>query len=250
MPSSAVATSAGLTNRRMDRAWHADRIRGPRKPGSGHPSGPLRKGLPRGGDPPAGLGAVDSEAVRKIAGAVLAAGSGRRMGGPKAQLLVAGERLVDRAVAVLRAAGCRPVLAVVASGVEVPGATGVVNPDPARGMRSSLALAVEAADGADALAVVLVDTPGVGAAAVRAVLDAWRPGRIARARFAGGPPGHPIVMSVVQWRDALARALPDGGARPYLRAHPELIDDVEVAGDPHDLDTADDLARWRRDSRR
>ena len=180
-----------------------------------------------------------------MAGAVLAAGSGTRMGGPKADLVVDGTRLLDRAAAALTAAGCAPVLAVVRDGTEVDGATAVVNLDPERGMRSSLALAVDAAGDADALAVVLVDAPGIGADAIRAVVDAWRPGRIATARYAGRR-GHSVVMAPDLWREALERAAPDDGARPLLKARPELVDEVDVPGDPTDLDTPEDLTRWTR----
>ena len=179
-----------------------------------------------------------------IAGAVLAAGSGTRMGAPKADLVVDGQRLLDRAVAVLRDAGCEPVIAVVRDGTDrVVGATTVVNPDPSRGQRSSLELAVAAGESADALAVVLVDVPGVGAVAVRTVIDAWSPGRIAVARY-GSVRGHPTVMSPGLWRQAVAMAGADEGARALLRARADLVDEVEVRGDPADLDTPEDLARW------
>lgn len=180
-----------------------------------------------------------------IAGAVLAAGSGRRMGRPKGELTLDGERLVDRAVAALRAGGCRPVIAVVRAGVEVAAATRVVNPDPSRGMRSSLELAVTTATDADVLAVLLVDTPGIGASAVAAVTAAWSPGRIAIGSYAGLR-GHPTVMSPDLWREALALAGPDEGARALLARHPELVDVVEAVGDPADLDTPTDLQNWRQ----
>jgi molybdenum cofactor cytidylyltransferase/nicotine blue oxidoreductase len=167
------------------------------------------------------------------------------MGRPKAGLIVAGQRLLDRAVAALRNGGCAPVIAVVRDGTEVADATRVVNPDPSRGMRSSLALAVDAATDADALAVVLVDVPGIGADAVRAVLAAWRPGRIAIGRYHGHR-AHPTVMAPPLWREALALAGPDEGARALLASRPELVDEVDVAGDPRDLDTPEDLRRWSR----
>jgi molybdenum cofactor cytidylyltransferase/nicotine blue oxidoreductase len=164
------------------------------------------------------------------------------MGTPKGELVVAGERLVDRAARVLRESGCEPVIAVVRAGIEVPDAVTVVNPRPGRGMRSSLELAVSAA-GADALAVVLADMPGVTAADVRAVLGAWRPGRVALARY-GDRRGHPTVMAPAQWREALASAGADEGARAYLAAHRDLVDEVPVGGDPTDLDRPEDLAAW------
>ena len=48
----------------------------------------------------------------RVAGLVLAAGEGRRLGGPKALLVIDGERLVDRTVRVLYDAGCTPVYVV------------------------------------------------------------------------------------------------------------------------------------------
>ena len=75
-----------------------------------------------------------------VAGVLLAAGEGSRFGGPKAVAELDGERLVDRAVRVLRLGGCDPVVVVLgAAVVEVPGADlVVVNPDWATGMGSSL----------------------------------------------------------------------------------------------------------------
>ena len=121
--------------------------------------------------------------MTSVAAAVLAAGSGSRMGRPKAEIVVDGHRLVDRMVLTLREAGCQPILAVVRAGVLVPGARGVVNPTPHRGMRSSLELAVEAAGDVEALAVLLVDVPGVDSRGVAQTVAAWRPGRIAVAAY-------------------------------------------------------------------
>lgn len=165
------------------------------------------------------------------------------MGAPKASLMLAGARLLDRAVAVLHEGGCEPVIAVVRAGESVPGAVSVVNPHPSRGMRSSLALAVDEVADADAVAVLLVDTPGIQASAVRAVTQAWRPGRIAIASY-DGRRAHPTVMEPALWRAALARAEADEGARALLRARADLVDEVPVRGDPTDLDTPAEFARW------
>ena len=180
----------------------------------------------------------------RIAAAVLAAGAGTRMGQPKAELVVGFDRLVDRAIGAATEAGCTPVLAVVRPGTAVDDAVPVVNPAPERGMRSSLRLAVEAAGAVDALAVLLVDTPGIGADAIRAVCAAWTPGRIAVGRYAGRR-GHPTVMAPDLWGVAIHLAGPDEGARALLAARPELVDEVDVAGDPADLDTPADLREWR-----
>lgn len=179
-----------------------------------------------------------------VAGLVLAAGAGRRMGTPKAALLVEGVPLLDRAVAVLRGAGCDPVVAVVRADTAPSDARMVVNPAPERGLRSSLRLGIDAVPEVEAVAVLLVDMPGVTVAAARAVLDAWRPGRIAIAHFSDRS-GHPIVMSGPMWAEALDMAGLDDGARAYLAANPQLIDDVLVNGSGADLDTPEDLAAWR-----
>ena len=55
----------------------------------------------------------------------------------------------------------------------VDGARVVVNPSPERGMRSSLLLGLAAAGG-EAVAVLLVDTPGIEADAVATVVSHWR----------------------------------------------------------------------------
>jgi CTP:molybdopterin cytidylyltransferase MocA len=193
---------------------------------------------------------------------------------PKAELRVGDQRLVDRAVSVLARGGCDTIVAVVQTGVAVPGARTIVNRDPDRGLRSSLELAVadawawaeaettragETAHGGEttgagetatasddvALAVVLADMPGIGADAVRAVVAHWRrhPDRIATGRFAGRR-GHPTVMSLVRWAQAVGLAGSDEGARRYLDAHADLVDEVDVPGDPVDLDRPEDVDAW------
>ncbi len=189
-------------------------------------------------------GAVVSGAV--VSGVVLAAGAGRRMGTPKADLVVDGRRLVDRAVEAMAQGGCDEVVVVVRRDTAaVEQARAVVNPDPDRGMRSSLVLGLAAAGG-DAAAVLLVDTPGIEADAVAAVITSWRaePDRIAVASF-GGHRGHPIVMAAARWQAAAELAGPDEGARRYLGANADLVDDIDVSGDPADLDRPGDVQAWR-----
>ncbi len=177
-----------------------------------------------------------------VAGIVLAAGLGHRMGRPKAEIEIGGVRLLDRATDALRAAGCEPVIAVVQQDVRSNAIT-VVNPDPASGMRSSLEAGIEAVTTADAVAVILVDMPGITGDAIAEVIAGWRPGRIT-VGTSGGRRTHPTVMSPRQWREAVVLAESDEGARRYLAQHPGLVDEVPVAVDPTDLDTPEDLARW------
>jgi CTP:molybdopterin cytidylyltransferase MocA len=179
-----------------------------------------------------------------VSGVVLAAGAGTRFGRPKAELVVGGERLVDRAARVLREGGCAEVVAVVREGVEVPGAVVVVNPDPDRGMGSSLRLGLAASSGTRA-AIVLVDTPGIGADAVRRTLAADAPLVVATY---GGRRGHPVVIDRPLWTEVAALADGDHGARPFMRAHPDLVVELVCEGDPADVDTPADLAAWQQSS--
>ena len=175
-----------------------------------------------------------------VSGIVLAAGAGTRLGRPKADLVIAGERLIDRAVREMREGGCAEVVAVVRAGTDAGAAVGVVNPDPDRGMGSSLRLGLAAASG-DRAVLVLVDTPGIGAAEVRRVLAVDAPFVIARY---GARRSHPVVIDRPLWAEVAALAEGDEGARPFMRAHPDLVTEVMCDGDPSDIDTPDDLARW------
>ena len=94
---------------------------------------------------------------------MLAAGAGRRLGRPKADVLLGGRRLLDRAVATLLDGGCDEVVAVLRLGQQAGRARPVVNPDPDAGMGSSLRLGVAAlGPESDACVLMLVDLPGVG----------------------------------------------------------------------------------------
>jgi CTP:molybdopterin cytidylyltransferase MocA len=183
-----------------------------------------------------------------ISGLLLAAGAGRRLGTPKAQVTLGGARLLDRGLDVLRAAGCSELVAVLRAPEELPGVITIVNPDPDRGMGSSLQLGLAACRGAVAV-VLLVDTPGIGPDAVRAVLDEVTAGAtVAIADFAGHR-GPPVAFAREVWPEVSRLAVGDEGARGFLRAHPDQVTVVACAGDPGDIDTAADLARWSQAER-
>ena len=116
----------------------------------------------------------------QVAGLLLAAGGGRRLGGrPKALLRHRGRPLVEHAVGVLRAAGLTRVHVVlgaradaVREQAELTGCVVVENPEWEQGMGSSLRAGLDslADTGARAALVSLVDQPGIGAEAVARVL--------------------------------------------------------------------------------
>ncbi|MEV3965406.1 nucleotidyltransferase family protein [Nocardia sp. NPDC050193] len=177
-----------------------------------------------------------------VAGLVLAAGAGRRFGEPKAEVLFEGERLIDRAVRLLRDGGCARVV-VVSGAVElrVPGATMVHNPRWATGMGSSLTTGLTAVHETAAV-VVPVDMPWLGAEAVRRLLTCGA--RLATATYAGRP-GHPVLLGAEYFAAVAAEAVGDIGARGFLAANSRLVQRVpcDGTGSPDDVDTPQDLTR-------
>jgi CTP:molybdopterin cytidylyltransferase MocA len=175
-----------------------------------------------------------------VAGLLLAAGAGTRLGTPKATLELAGERLVDRGVRVLEEGGCHPVVVVLgAATLQVRRAVTVRNPDWRSGMGSSLRLGLQALP-ADAQAVViaLVDQPFVEPLAVRKLIESGA--GVAVATY-GGRPRNPVLIAREHFGKVMEHAVGDVGARTFLKAYPELVTHVEVPGDPVDIDTPDDL---------
>jgi molybdenum cofactor cytidylyltransferase/nicotine blue oxidoreductase len=183
-----------------------------------------------------------------VRGLLLAAGAGRRMGGPKALLRDAsGTPYVVRAVEVLRDGGCDGVTVVVGAAapevtslLEGMGVAVAVAEDWAAGMGASLrqGLADPSLAGADAVVVSLVDLPDVGADVVRRLLTAVDPSPTALARSTyDGEPGHPVLIGRDRWAGVAATAEGDRGARDYLRKHPhDLVECGDLAtGLDHDL---------------
>ncbi len=183
-----------------------------------------------------------------IAAVIVAAGAGARLGGVAKALLPAGDTsFLGRIVATARAAGVAELVVVVGPpfGIEVAaaaaalGAAVVVNPDPARGMASSVALGfgVLAARGDDAPTAALlwpVDHPWVAAATV-AALCAHPDG----VPVHGGRGGHPALVPRRLFA-ALAGCtdLPEG-ARGVLRGaltRLEVADEGVIADVDHPAD--------------
>jgi CTP:molybdopterin cytidylyltransferase MocA len=183
----------------------------------------------------------------QVAGVLLAAGEGSRLGTPKAVIELGGRRLADRGVQLLRDGGAAPVLVVTgAVRVTVPGTVTVHNPDWPTGMGSSLAAGLRALPGDCAAAVIaLVDQPLIGVGAVQRLIAAYRAGAEVVVATYHGKPRNPVLLARSHWAGVLALAVGDAGARPYLRAHPDLVTQVECAdtGSPDDVDTPGDLAR-------
>lgn len=189
----------------------------------------------------------------RVAGLLLAAGGGRRLGGrPKALLRHRGRPLVEYVAEVLRTAGCARVHVVLGAGAEavreqaeLGGCVLVENPDWADGMGSSLRAGLDslAGTGARAALVSLVDQPGIGPEAVARVLAAYAAETSLVSAAYDGVRGHPVLFGAAHWTGVAASATGDRGARAYLREHAAEVRLVEC-GDvarPYDIDTAEDL---------
>ncbi|HEY8618885.1 MAG TPA: NTP transferase domain-containing protein, partial [Dermatophilaceae bacterium] len=200
---------------------------------------------------------------------VLAAGGGSRLGRPKAEVVVGGRRLVDLAIGSCARAGMNPVVVVLGAvwltpmpladslDADIPDAPDadapdapeiwlVENGDWATGMASSLKAglaALELDPGIDAVVVTLVDTISVGEQHLRRVGSALKAGATAAVATYDGRARTPVGLAREVWADVAATVAGDEGARGWLRAHSDLVTNVECAdlGSWTDIDTSADL---------
>jgi nicotine blue oxidoreductase len=204
-----------------------------------------------------------------VAGVLLAAGGGSRLGRPKALVVVGGQSMARRGITLLHDGGTDPVIVVTGAtgpgtdvtgpgtGVTGPGTGGpgtgqergvisVHNPDWSAGMGSSLAVGLGAVPHECAAAVIaLADQPLVGPEAVRRLVAAYAAGASVAVACYDGRPRNPVLISREHWPEVIALASGDVGARPFLQAHSDVVTEVECGdtGLPDDVDSPEDLAR-------
>jgi nicotine blue oxidoreductase len=186
----------------------------------------------------------------RVAGILLAAGGGSRLGRPKALVEFGGQTLAARGAGLLRRGGADPIVVVTgATPVDLPGVTSVDNPGWRTGMGSSLVAGLVALQdqppACRAVVIALADQPLVGAESVRRLIAAHAAGATVAVAAYDGRPRNPVLIDRVHWAEVLATTAGDAGARPFLRAHPDLVTAVECGdtGRPDDIDTPEDLAR-------
>jgi CTP:molybdopterin cytidylyltransferase MocA len=199
-----------------------------------------------------------------VAGVLLAAGAGSRLGRPKALVVVGGQSMARRGITLLHDGGADPVIVVTgatgpdtdvtglgtglraSAGGRERGVISVHNPDWPTGMGSSLAVGLGAVPAQCSAAVLaLADQPLIGPQAVRRLLDAHAAGASVAVACYEGRPRNPVLISREHWQEVIALASGDVGARPFLRAHRDLVTEVECGdtGRPDDVDSPEDLAR-------
>jgi molybdenum cofactor cytidylyltransferase len=181
------------------------------------------------------------------------------MGRPKLLLPFRGTSLVGAVVAALRQAGADPIVLVASAErkdlldwARENGLTTVVNPEPERGMLSSIQEGIAALGGAAALAqageVLLVcpaDLPALRASTVGELLrrqaEAEAPLAVPVVR---GKRGHPLAIAPALIPEIETLDL-DIGLRQLLDRHAAEVLEVEVGdeGAVEDVDTPEDYAR-------
>jgi CTP:molybdopterin cytidylyltransferase MocA/SAM-dependent methyltransferase len=181
-----------------------------------------------------------------------AAGAGERFGGRKLEARIAGRPVLQHVLDALAVAGHDDPIVVLgpdsalAAPIEWRGAARVTNPEPERGLSSSLQLgwaaAMAAAPAPDAVLVVLGDQPRLAPEVVRAVvtapLDPDRP--VVAPHFADSGARNPMRLEREAAR-LVAAASGDRGIGPLLAAEPVLVRWLAVDGDNPDVDRPADL---------
>jgi CTP:molybdopterin cytidylyltransferase MocA len=189
---------------------------------------------------------------KNAAGIVLAAGEGRRFGGPKALVRLSGVSLVERAASVLQEGGCQPVIVVLGAGADeveqdcdLQGANVVRNEAWQTGIASSLLIGLDAAEraGAEAAVVLHADQPLVTAALIARLIAAWREEDKSVIACFVGEPVSPTLIDGRRWGEIRSSVVGDRGAKEVLLREPALVAliDCDDVGDPRDVDSPEDL---------
>jgi molybdenum cofactor cytidylyltransferase len=183
---------------------------------------------------------------------VTAAGSAERFGGRKLLAIVDGEPLLDRTIRSLLDGGVSEVIVVVGNegraelerdvnAMNDARVRPMENPDPSRGMFSSIQIGVATASG-DALLVLPGDMPFVRAETVRAVIEKYREHPAIVSPRYGGKRGHPVALPL-SLRDEIRDTPATANLHEVIRKHADLRVDLEVddPGINRDVDIPADL---------
>ncbi|MGH7590975.1 MAG: nucleotidyltransferase family protein [Gemmatimonadales bacterium] len=192
----------------------------------------------------------------------LAAGEGRRFGGPKLLRPHRGRPLVAYALDTIAQARAD---SLIEGGVAVipgrhtalrqlardRGLRVVQNAEPDRGFSHSLQLGLRALDTLELLPpptaalVTLGDQPRVPPVTIARLVDAWRAGAgpvVGPAYRSDRGPYYPFIVDRGSW-PLVDELTGDAGAAEVLARHPELVTTIEIDGINPDIDTPDDLAQ-------
>lgn len=189
-----------------------------------------------------------------ITALLLAAGAGRRFGGPKLLENLGGKPLIRWSAEALEIPLVHEIIVIVPPDLDAlrnalqgVDAYFVVNPHPRLGLASSIACGVAAASvDAEAVVVALADEPMPPRDAVARVIQRYRAGgtQIVAPTY-DGVHGHPVLFDRAVF-DELRTFSGDRGARAVIDRDPSRVAFIEMGRPlPMDVDTPADLARLR-----
>ena len=191
----------------------------------------------------------------RAGGVILAAGESRRAGGQKLLLPFGASTVVGRVVGAMEGAGLEPIVVVAGADAEGigealrgTGARVVRNPDPSRGMASSLRVGVGALpEGISRFVVALGDQPRLSAVEIERVLGGLRregKGAVLQGIAIAshrGKRGHPVAFAG-SYRAGVLSLRDDQTLRDLIHAHGEDVCEVECGTDAviRDIDTREE----------
>ena len=178
------------------------------------------------------------------AAVVLAAGASTRLGEPKQLILLAGEKLLERAVRTAREAGCDPIVVVLGASADrideacnLGNAVVLVNDLWAEGMASSIRMGITAVRDCPSAILMTCDQPAASAFHLRALMASGETTASSYADRRGVPAFFPQAAF-----PGLMQLQGDAGARTLLQHAPA----IPLPGGELDLDTPDDVAHARK----
>lgn len=188
---------------------------------------------------------------------ILAAGAGSRLGGvAKALLPARGQTFLQCIVTTVREVGCVEIIVVtaapfaseVSAAATAAGVQTVINPDPTRGMASSVAVGFTRLGHdpsveqqlVDAAFLWPVDHPWVTIETLRLLIDGLAEHDVARPRH-GLRGGHPPLIARRAWQRFASCGSVEGGARTVMSELDVWDVPVEDAGVIRDVDAPADL---------
>jgi molybdenum cofactor cytidylyltransferase len=194
-----------------------------------------------------------------IAGIILSAGASRRMGTPKALLAWDGETFLDRLIRLFSEVAITPIVALghqaaqIKSGIQRGAqAAFVVNPDPERGMLSSLQCGLSAVpQTSEAVMFMPVDHPNLELSTLEKLIGHFK---IARASVVvpefHGEHGHPVLIARPLVAELLALPATAQASDVIHRYRSETdyisVDDPAVITDIDDRAAYDELLSHRK----
>lgn len=186
--------------------------------------------------------------MTRVAGLVLAAGEGRRFGGPKQLAPLGGTPILEHVLMAVQAVpALDPLLVVlgaraaeIRAGMELGAFGVVVAEDWAEGQSASLRAGVAALGAVDAALVCLGDQPFITPQVIAGTLDGIGTRSDAVRASYGGVPGHPVLLSR-PLLDRVGELRGDVGFRDLLTGARVGTWEAGHLCDPMDIDTREQL---------